>query len=171
MKKRGKWSIILGLAAGLIFQGCGGGSGTTSDTTKVRATLPPPESTVPRAPAAPAPTAGAGAKTLTTVPGGMGDVTIISCTLPDNPNGLRSELVGPEATIKIVNNSSKQLNYLIKVGFLSKDGATQFDMTPTGAMLAPSESREETVAALKPGVREQVAVAGLSCKVLDVTRY
>ena len=116
-------------------------------------------------PGGPATTAAPGTARTPATKAGFGDVTITACALSDN------EFLGPEATVKVTNNSSKPSNYSIQVAFVSKDGATQYD---TGVVLvsglAPGQSTVDKAASVKPDVRTQAA-GGFNCKVLDVTRF
>lgn len=93
------------------------------------------------------------------------DVALTTCAMASNT------FEGPEAALKITNNSSKPSNYIIEVAFVSKDGATQYD-TGTAAVngLAPGQSANEKATSLKSEART-AAAAGFSCKVLNVTRY
>ena len=141
--RRDPWKATLAAVAGLVLLACGGGAVTNSGSA----------STVPGQPAAPEARPGAA------------DVTITACTFPAN------EFMGPEAAVKIVNGSSKPSNYLVQVAFVSKDGATQYD---TGSVavngLAPGQTAEQKASSFDSSVRQK-AKAGLSCKLLDVTRF
>jgi len=100
-----------------------------------------------------------------TTKAGFGDVAITACGLPNN------EFLGPEATVKITNSSSKPSNYLVQLGFLSADGATQYDTSNAiVSQLAPGQSSEQKATSVDSDVRAKVATSGLVCKVLDVTR-
>ncbi len=118
----------------------------------------------------PATTSGGTARTATTRPqttkAGFGDVAITACGLPNN------DFLGPEATVKITNSSSKPSNYLVELGFLSADGATQYDTSNAiVSQLAPGQSSEQKATSVDRDVRAKVAASGLVCKVLDVTRF
>ena len=141
---RDRWKVTLGVVAGLSILACGGGamnSGDESGTTV------------------------AGQPATTGAPAGkpgLADVTITSCG--QSPN----ELLGPEAKVKIVNGSSKPSNYLVQIAFLSKDGATQLDTSSvTVNGLAPGQTSEQTASSFKAEAKQP----GLTCKVLDVTRF
>lgn len=96
---------------------------------------------------------------------GLKDVTITSCAVSTN------EFIGPEAKLKITNNSSKPSNYLITVAFNSPDGATQYDTgSASVSNLAPGQTAEETASSLKSETRAK-AKAGMTCKVTNVTRF
>lgn len=142
--RRDPWKMTLAAVAGLTLLACGGGAVNGDGGS---------DSTVPGAPAEPAAKPGAA------------DVTITACTIPPN------EFLGPEATVKIVNGSSKASNYLVTVAFTSKDGATQLDTGNVAVNgLAPGQATEQKASSLSSDAREK-AKAGLACKVSDVTRF
>ena len=110
-------------------------------------------------------TAAAGTAKTPATKAGFGDVAITACALSDN------EFLGPEATVKVTNNSSKPSNYSIQIAFVSKDGATQYDTSAVLVSgLAPGQSTVDKATSLKRDVRTQAA-GGFNCKVLDVTRF
>ncbi len=58
------------------------------------------------------------------------------------------------------------------IGFLSTDGATQYDTSNAiVSQLAPGQSSEQKATSVDSDVRAKVATSGLVCKVLDVTRF
>ncbi len=72
----------------------------------------------------------------------------------------------------ITNSSTKPSNYLVELGFLSADGATQYDTSNAiVSQLAPGQSSEQKATSVDRDVRAKVAASGLVCKVLDVTRF
>ena len=141
---RDPFKVALGVVAGLTILACGGGGKAVSDAPMFNGDGQPPTTGAPAGKA------------------GLADVTITSCG--QSPN----ELLGPEAKVKIVNGSSKPSNYLVQIAFLSKDGATQLDTSSvTVNGLAPGQTSEQTASSFKAEAKQP----GLTCKVLDVTRF
>lgn len=177
-KKGGAGKVLL-IILGVIVAVCGlGGIAIAVAGNSAKEELDKTASSLTSVTAGPATSAAGGAATTaapgTAAPGtaktpatkaGFGDVTITACALSDN------EFLGPEATVKVTNNSSKPSNYSVQIAFVSKDGATQYD---TGGILvsglAPGQSTVDKAASLKSEVRTQAA-GGFNCKVLDVTRF
>ena len=174
-QKKGKGGLIALLVIGAIVVLCGGGlvlaaiaGNSAKDELNKAASTASTQAGAPQttaAPGAPRTTAAAGGAKAPTTKVGFGDVTITGCALSDN------EFLGPEATVKVTNNSSKPSSYVVQIAFVSKDGATQYDTSAVLVnVLAPGQSTQDTAASLKREVRAQ-AVAGFDCKVLDVTRF
>ena len=142
--KRGTWKVTLAVVAGAILAGAivsACGRATTSGG-RVEAG------------------AGEGVKAP------LSDVSITSCAMSSDQS------VGPVAKLKITNSSSERSNYKVQIAFLPKGGGTQFDTAYVSVGgVAPGQMGEEAEAtSLKPEAKEQ-AKAGMTCKVLDVTRY
>ena len=140
--RRDPWKMALAVVAGLVVLACGGGAVTDTG----------PGATAPGATAAQENPA-------------IQDVQLTACAMSSN------QFMGPEATVRITNKSSKPSNYIVQVAFVSKDGATQFD-TATVVVngLAPGQVSDQQASSLKSEARQQAGAAGFTCKVLDVTR-
>lgn len=169
--RKKRWPLIVGLACGIpialiifvtVISVAVGGGGT--DTA---ASSPPPPAPAAVAPAAPvsAPAASA-APAVTTSPAAGGlfqhpeDVTVVNCD--------RSPATGwPAASLKIVNGSSKNSTYAIRVSFQSQDGATQYG---EGFVAVSSLAPGQTTIQVAQGLNDAPANASLACVVTSVQR-
>jgi hypothetical protein len=89
------------------------------------------------------------------------DVAITKCALASN------DLEGPDASLQVLNHSSKSSNYIITIAFDSPDGKTQLDTgNATVSNLAAGQKTSTDAPSLKSELRGQKFV----CKVADVLR-
>lgn len=159
MMKRDPWKgATLVVAAGLVVAGCGGGGPRTNLGTTV-------------GPGTPGVSATTGARATSTGVSrpprvGVGGAEIAACAFPVDQG------LGPEARVKVTNNTPTPSNYVIRVAFNTKDEAqAPFDTVAVAVTgLAPGQVAEQTASSSKSEVRVAITAGALLCKILSVTR-
>lgn len=154
-KKKRVWIPAAVVVLLIIVSAAGGGSKDKTKTASATSTT--------------AATAAAGAvttakSTTTAKRTAADDVAITACDLPAN------QFEGPEAVLKITNQSSKPSNYVVTVAFESADGTQQLDTANAVVQtLSAGQSVNETAVSLKGDLRK--TAGKFTCKVTDVQRY
>ena len=161
MRTRGIAVIPTILMGGLSAAACG--SSTKSGSSTPTTAKPSTPTTAAPAPttAAPTPTTAAPTPTTAAQRGAKADVTITKCA--PSTNGFS----GPEATVSVVNHSSKTSNYIITVAFESPNGATQLDTGNAAVQNLAAGQSNRNGGIFESELNSQQFV----CKVADVTRY
>ena len=89
------------------------------------------------------------------------DVTVQKCGVPSDG------FAGPQATVRVLNHSSKRSDYIISVAFESPDGQTQLDTSLTTVHdLEPHQQAFGDA----PSLNTDLRTAQFRCRVQDVVR-